>query len=77
MTPWLLPLSRALAQLTDPALLGVVWRSVLFSALFFAVILAGTVGAVHHFVAAGGFLAWVLDALGSIAAAVLASRAAG
>jgi len=65
-------MSRALAQLTDPALLGVVWRSVLFSALFFAVILFGTIAAVHHFIAAGGIVAWALDALGSIAAAVLA-----
>jgi CysZ protein len=72
MTPLFLPLSRALAQLTDPALLGVVWRSVLFSALFFIVILAGTIGAVHHFITAGGIVAWALDALGSIAAAVLA-----
>ena len=72
MTSLLLPLSRALSQLADPAFVGVVWRSVLFSALFFAVILAGTIGAVHHFVAAGGIVAWALDALGSIAAAVLA-----
>ena len=72
MIPMLLPMSRALSQLTDPALFGVVWRSVLFSALFFAVILAGTIGAVHHFAAGHGLLAWALDALGSIAAAVLA-----
>lgn len=72
MTSLLLPLSRALSQLADPAFVGVVWRSVLFSALFFVVILAGTIGAVHHFVAAGGIVAWALDALGSIAAAVLA-----
>lgn len=72
MTPLLLPLSRALSQLTDPELLGVVWRSVLFSALFFAIILAAMIGAVHHFVAAGGMVAWALDALGSIAAALLA-----
>ena len=72
MTSLLLPLSRALSQLTDPALLGVVWRSVLFSALFFVIILTGTIGAVHHFVTAGGIVAWALDALGSIAAAVLA-----
>jgi uncharacterized protein involved in cysteine biosynthesis len=72
MTSLLLPLARALSQLSDPAFFGVVWRSVLFSALFFAVILAGTIGAVHHFVAAGGILAWALDALGSITAAVLA-----
>ena len=72
MIPLLLPLSRALSQLSDPDFLGVVWRSVLFAALFFAVILAGMIGAVHHFVIAGGILAWALDALGSIAAAVLA-----
>ena len=68
----LLPLSRALMQLTDPALLGVIWRSVLFSALFFALILTGTIATVHHLVTTGGILAWALDALGSIAAAVLA-----
>ena len=72
MTPLLLPLSRAVLQLTDPELLGVVWRSVLFSALFFALILLATIGTVHHFVATGGLVAWALDALGSIAAAVLA-----
>src|SRR5882757_7491991 len=72
MRSLLLPMSRALAQLSDPALLGVVWRSVLWSALFFIVILAGTVGAVHHYASGHGVLAWVLDALGSIAAAVLA-----
>ena len=68
MIPLLLPMSRALSQLTDPPLLGVVWRSVLFSALFFALIFAGTIGTVHFYVAGGGIVAWALDALGSIAA---------
>jgi CysZ protein len=72
MTSLLLPLTRAVSQLTDPALFGVVWRSVLFSAVFFAVILAGTIGAVHHFASGHGILVWALDALGSVAAAVLA-----
>jgi uncharacterized protein involved in cysteine biosynthesis len=72
MTSLLLPMSRALAQMSDPTLFGVVWRSVLFSALLFAVILVGTVTAVHHFATGHGILAWLLDALGSIAAAVLA-----
>jgi CysZ protein len=72
MTSLLLPMSRALAQLTDPAFLGVVWRSVLLSALFFIAIFAGTVIAVHHYATGHGVLAWLLDALGSIAAAVLA-----
>ena len=40
MTSLLLPLTLALSQLFDPPLFGVVWRSVLFSALFFMVILA-------------------------------------
>jgi CysZ protein len=72
MTSLLLPLTLALSQLFDPPLFGVVWRSVLFSALFFVVILAGMIAALHHFVAAHGILAWAFDALGSIAAAVLA-----
>jgi uncharacterized protein involved in cysteine biosynthesis len=72
MASLLLPMSRALAQLTDPALLRVIWRSVLFSAAFFAVILAAAISAVHHYIAAGGMLTWALDALGSISAALLA-----
>ncbi|MSO99880.1 MAG: cysteine biosynthesis protein CysZ [Acetobacteraceae bacterium] len=72
MIPLFLPMSRALSQLTDPALFGVVWRSVLFSALLFAAIHAGMIGAVHHLAAGHGVLAWVLHALGSIAAALLA-----
>ncbi len=68
----LLPLSRAFSQLADPAFLGVVWRSVVFSALFFAAILAAILGLVHHFAGAHGILAWFLDALGSITAAILA-----
>jgi CysZ protein len=72
MTSLLLPLTLAFSQLFDPPLFGVVWRSVLFSALFFMVSLAGMIAALHHFVAAHGILAWAFDALGSIAAAVLA-----
>ncbi len=72
MIPLFLPMSRALSQLTDPVLFGVVWRSVLFAALFFAAILTGSIAAVHHYAAGHGMLAWVLDALGSIAAALLA-----
>jgi uncharacterized protein involved in cysteine biosynthesis len=72
MTSLLLPLSRSLSQLTDPTMFGVVWRSVLFSALFFAAILAATVGAVHHFASGHGVLVWIFDALGSVAAALLA-----
>jgi CysZ protein len=72
MTLLLLPLARALSQLSDPAMLGVLWRSVLFSALFFVGIHVVTIGLVHHLAAGHGVLAWVLDALGSIAATLLA-----
>jgi CysZ protein len=72
MTSLLLPLTLALSQLFDPPLFGVVWRSVVLSALFFMIILASTIAAVQYFVAAHGILAWALDALGSIAAALLA-----
>jgi CysZ protein len=72
MTSLLSPMTRALSQLTDPALFGVLWRSVLLSALFFAIIQAIMIGAVHHFAAGHGIIAWVLDALGSIAATILA-----
>ena len=66
------PMSRAFAQLADPVFFGVVWRSVAFSALFFIAILAGTIGLVHHFAGGHGWVGWLLDALGSIAAGVLA-----
>jgi uncharacterized protein involved in cysteine biosynthesis len=72
MIPLPLPLSRAIAQLSDPVLFGVVWRSVLWSALFFAIMLSGAFLIVHHFAAGHGVIAWALDALGSLAAAVLA-----
>ncbi len=48
------------------------WRSVLFSALFFAVIHVATIGFVHHLATGHGILVWLLDALGSIAATLLA-----
>ena len=69
---FLLPLSRALSQLGDPVFFGVVWRSVLLSALCFAALIAGSVWSVHHVLALGGPMAWLIDALGSIAAGVLA-----
>ena len=72
MIPLLLPMTRALSQLTDPAFFGVVWRSVLFAALFFAAMLTGTIATLHRLVEAHGILAWALDALGSAAAALMA-----
>ena len=40
--------------------------------MFFAAILACTVGAVHHLASGHGVVVWLLDALGSVAAALLA-----
>ena len=67
-----LPFTRALAQLRDPVFFGVVWRSVLWSVLLFAAILVGAIWSVHHLLALHGYWAWLVDALGSIASAVLA-----
>jgi uncharacterized protein involved in cysteine biosynthesis len=72
MIPFLLPLSRALSQLSDPVLSGVVWRSVVWSGLFFVLILGGAFLGVHHLASGHGLIAWALDALGSLAAGVLA-----
>ena len=51
------PLARAIAQLGDPVFLGVVWRSVAWSALCFIGIFAGAVWAVHHLFERAGSMA--------------------
>ena len=71
MTSILLPLTRSFAQLGDPAFFGVLWRSVLLSALLFLALGAGAVWSVHQAVALGGSLGWIAGALGSVAAAIL------
>jgi hypothetical protein len=50
------PLIRAVSQLNDPVFLGVVWRSVLWSVLTFAGLLAGSVWLVQDLVGQGGWL---------------------
>lgn len=71
------PLLLAFDQLPDRALLGVVVRSVLWSALAFAALAAASVWGVHEGVArllasGWGWLGWVAGALGGVGAALLA-----
>jgi uncharacterized protein involved in cysteine biosynthesis len=66
------PLARALGQLDDPILLGVLWRSLLWSAVCFVALHVAAVAAVHHFLHLHGWIGWVADILGSIGASLLA-----
>ncbi len=72
----MLPLTRAVAQLFDPVIQGVVLRSVLLAAAAFLALLLGSVWGVRDLVAqlAGwpGWVAWLIGALGGIGAALLA-----
>jgi len=72
MTRLLSPLARALAQLDDPIFLGVVIRSVAWSALCFILLYFGTIWAVHHLLGLHGWIGWAVDILGSLAASLLA-----
>ena len=66
------PISRAIAQLQDPVFLGVVWRSLLLSAVVFLALLAGSVWAIDHVVTQPGWLKWLAEAFGGVGAALLA-----
>jgi len=72
VSQFLVPIGRALAQLDDPVFLGVLWRSVAWSALFFLLALAGAVSAINHLLALHGLWAWAAGLLGGIGAALLA-----
>ncbi len=66
------PFLRAIEQLDDPAILGVLVQSLLLSALGFAALCAGAVYGLHHVLAGSGWLAWVAGVLGGFAAAATA-----
>lgn len=72
----MIPLTRALAQLSDPVLQSVVLRSVLLAAAAFVALLVGSVLGVRDMVAQmaawPAWIAWVLGALGGVGAALLA-----
>ena len=65
------PLTRAVAQLDDPAILGVLMASLLLSAISFAGLCGGAAWGLHHALAAHSWLAWLAGVLGGFA--VLAS----
>ncbi len=72
MTRLLSPVARGIAQVTDPAFLGVLVLSLACSAAVFVALHLAVLWAVHRALAhASGWLAWGADLLGSFGAALL------
>ena len=65
------PLTRSIAQITDPAFLGVLAVSLLCSAAVFSGLHLGVLWAVHRALALHGWVAWIADVLGSVGAWLL------
>jgi CysZ protein len=72
MTSLLSPLSRALGQLDDRVFLGVLVRSVAWSAACFILLYVATIWVMHRLLDLHGWLGWAADLLGGIGAALLA-----
>ena len=66
------PLSRAFGQLDDRVFLGVLVRSVAWSAVCFILLHVATIWAVHRLLDLHGWLGWAADLLGGIGASLLA-----
>jgi uncharacterized protein involved in cysteine biosynthesis len=66
------PIFRSLEQFDDPAIFGVLLKSLLLSAACFALLCAGSVYELHHALAPHGWLAWLAGFLGGLAALVSA-----
>ena len=66
------PLSRAFGQLDDRIFLGVLVRSVAWSAVCFILLHVATIWAVHRLLDLHGWLGWTADLLGGIGASLLA-----
>lgn len=66
------PIARAIGQLDDPALLGVLAQTLLLSVLSFVLLAIGSIWLVHHLVVGHGTLSWIVGALGGVVAAVSA-----
>ena len=66
------PITRALGQLDDPILLGVLWRSLAWSAMCFLALHALAIVLVRRLFGLHGWLGWVADVLGSFGASLLA-----
>ena len=67
-----MPVTRALNQFDDPVFMGVVWRSIGWSAACFAGLQAGSLWLVHRVLALHGVLAWLADIAAVFGAALLA-----
>jgi uncharacterized protein involved in cysteine biosynthesis len=67
------PLLRAVNQLHDPIFLGVMVRSLFWTVSVFAALLAAIIFSVHHLLAIPGWWSWLVDLIGGIATALLAS----
>lgn len=72
MTVLFSPLTRALGQLDDPVLLGVLLRSLLWSVACFVAIHVATIWAIDRLLDLHGWLGWAADVFGSIGASLLA-----
>jgi CysZ protein len=66
------PIARALGQLDDPVLIGVLIRSLLWSAACFFALHLAAIWAVHHLLDLHGLLGWAAELLGTIGASLLA-----
>jgi CysZ protein len=72
MTGLFSPLSRALAQLDDRVFVGVLLRSVAWSAACFILLHFATIWAVHRLLNLHGWIGWAADVFGGIGASLLA-----
>jgi CysZ protein len=72
MTGLLSPLARALGQLDDRVFVGVLLRSLLWSAVCFIALHAAAIWAIHRLLDLHGWLGWAADVVGGIGASLLA-----
>jgi CysZ protein len=72
MTGLLSPLFRAFGQLDDRVFLGVLVRSVAWSAVCFVLLHVATIWAVHRLLDLHGWIGWAADLLGGIGPSLLA-----
>jgi uncharacterized protein involved in cysteine biosynthesis len=71
--PVLAPILRAVSQLGDPTFVGVLWRSVAWSAACLVGLYAATISLVHQLLELHGIWAWAADLLSTVGAALLAT----
>lgn len=73
MVPLLVPLARAIGQIDDRAFLGVLWRSLAWSAACFAALHVAAIWAVEHELRLHGWLSWGAGVLATLGATALTS----